>query len=127
MNNHGTSFYKMYIFRFTDFNGILNKNAKQSIVNFKRLYICKICNKRVLEHISIFTGKHLCWVLLLIKLQTFFRPATLLKRKSNANVFQEYCKIFRNIYFEEHLQTTASEKTKSQQIKAWVCKKSPKI
>ena len=24
----------MYIFRFTDFNGILNKNAKQSIVNF---------------------------------------------------------------------------------------------
>ena len=30
----------------------------------------------------------------------------------------EYCEIFKNIYFAEHLQTTASEKTKSQQIKA---------
>ena len=39
----------------------------------------------------------------------------------------EYCEIFKNIYFEEHLQTTASEKTKSQQIKACVCKKSAKI
>ena len=39
----------------------------------------------------------------------------------------EYCEIFKNIYFAEHLQTTASEKTKSQQIKACVCKKSTKI
>ena len=27
------SFSKIYIFRFTDFNGMLNKNAKQNIVN----------------------------------------------------------------------------------------------
>ena len=27
------SFYKIYIFCFTDFNGMLNKNAKQNIVN----------------------------------------------------------------------------------------------
>ena len=39
----------------------------------------------------------------------------------------EYWEIFKNIYFAEHLQTTASEKTKSQQIKACVCKKSTKI
>ena len=39
----------------------------------------------------------------------------------------EYCEIFKNIYFEEHLQTTASEKTKNQKIKACVCKKSTKI
>ena len=39
----------------------------------------------------------------------------------------EYSETFKNIYFEEYLQTTASEKTKSQQIKARVCKKSAKI
>ena len=39
----------------------------------------------------------------------------------------EYCEIFKNIYFEEHLRTVASEKTKSQQTKACVCKKSAKI
>ena len=27
------SVYKIYIFRFADFNGMLNKNAKQNIVN----------------------------------------------------------------------------------------------
>ena len=37
------------------------------------------------------------------------RPATLLKTDSNADVFSEYCKIFKNIYFEEHLLTTASD------------------
>ena len=55
------------------------------------------------------------------KLQNF-RPATLLKWESNANVFQW---ILRN--FEEHLQAIASEKTKSQQIKAYACKRSTKI
>ena len=34
----------------------------------------------------------------------------------------EYCEIFQKMYFEEHPQTTASEKAKSQQIKAYVCK-----
>ena len=28
------SVYKIYIFRFTDLNDMLNKNAKQNIVNF---------------------------------------------------------------------------------------------
>ena len=82
------SFYKIYIFRFTDFNGILNKNAKQNIVNsmwrenlyiyWRRLYMYKICDKHVLELMVIFTGKDLYWILLLTKLQTL-RLATLLK------------------------------------------------
>ena len=33
------------------------------------------------------------------------RPATLLKRDSNTG---EICEIFKNTYFEDHLQTTAS-------------------
>ena len=40
---------------------------------------------------------------------------------------REYCEIFKNIYFEEHVRTAASEKIKSQQIKACVSKKSTKI
>ena len=56
--------------------------------------------KGVLKNFPIFTGKHLCWRLFLIKLQTFFRcwrlfliklqtfsSATLLKRDSNISVF----------------------------------------
>ena len=43
-----------------------------------------------------FTGKHLCWGLLL-------------KNDSNTSVyFCEFCVIFRNTYFEEHLPTNAS-------------------
>ena len=33
------------------------------------------------------------------------RPATLLKRDSNAGVFQWILRNFKNIYFEEHVQT----------------------
>ena len=42
--------------------------------------------KGVLKTFAIFTGKHLCWSLFLIKLQPW-RPATLLKRDSNTDVF----------------------------------------
>ena len=39
----------------------------------------------VLKNFANFTGKHLCWSLFLIRLQG--RPATLLKRDSNKDVF----------------------------------------
>ena len=38
------------------------------------------------KNFAIFTGKHLCWSLFLIKLQAF-RPTTLLKKGSNTSVF----------------------------------------
>ena len=41
--------------------------------------------KSILKNFSNFSGKHLCWSLVLIKLQAF-RPATLLKRDSNTGV-----------------------------------------
>ena len=45
----------------------------------------------------------------LIKLQVF-RPTTLLKKESLAQVFSyEICKISKNTFFIEHLQTTASD------------------
>ena len=40
---------------------------------------------------------------------------------------REYCEFFKNIYFQEHLRTAASEKTQSQQTKACVSKKLTKI
>ena len=57
---------------------------------------CSI-KKGVLKKSVVFTEKHLCWGLLLIKLKTF-RPPT--------QVFScKYCGIFKNSYFEEHLRT----------------------
>ena len=38
-----------------------------------------------------------------------FRAPALLKRDSNTGVFCEHWEIFKNTYFEEHLQTAASE------------------
>ena len=47
-----------------------------------------------LRNFAIFTGKHLCWILVLTKLQGL-RPATLFKRDFNADVFLW---ILRNLY-----------------------------
>ena len=49
----------------------------------------------VLQNFAIFTAKHPCWILFLIKLQAW-RPATLLKR--------DFSKIFKNTFFTEHLR-----------------------
>ena len=45
------------------------------------------CSKAVVKKLAIFTEKHLCWSLF----------------------NSEYCEIFTSTYFEEHLQTSASE------------------
>ena len=48
----------------------------------------------VLKNLAIFTGKHLCWSLIkFIKLHV--------KETSTQVFFCEYCKIFKNIYFED--------------------------
>ena len=49
------------------------------------------------------TGKHLCWSLIIVKLQVWF-VATLLKRDSNTDVFLRNLLIFKNVFFTEHLQ-----------------------
>ena len=54
----------------------------------------KIC---VLKNFTDFTEKHLCWSLILVKLQTWF-AATLLKRDSNTFVF-----LWNLLNFSEHL------------------------
>ena len=45
---------------------------------------------------------------LLIKLQGF-RPATLLKETQTQVLFCEYCEVFKDTFFTEHLRETTSE------------------
>ena len=58
---------------------------------------CSI-KKDVLENFALFTEKHLCWNLFLIKLQTWW----------SESVFLWILQNFKNTYFEEHLRTAAS-------------------
>ena len=64
--------------------------------------------KKMLLKISQFSWENTCVGVSLIKLQGW-RPATLLKKYSNTQVFScEIWKTLKKTYFEEHLQTTAS-------------------
>ena len=68
-----------------------------ALIGLRSSHLSCSIEKTVLKNFAIFTGKHLCWSLFLIKLQDF-RPATLLERDSNTDVFLfscEYCKDFK--------------------------------
>ena len=62
---------------------------------------CSI-KQAVFKNFAIFTGKHLQSLM----------PVTLYKKVSSTGVFlrilQNFCEIFKNTYFEEHLQVVAS-------------------
>ena len=63
--------------------------------------------KVVLKSFAMFTRKHLCWILFLIKLQAF-RPTTLLKWTPTQTFSCKYCKTFKGTCFEKYLWTAAS-------------------
>ena len=75
---------------------------------------CSI-EKAVLKNFAIFTGKHLHWSLFLIELQVW-GPATVLKETPAKVFFCAYCEIFKNTYFQEKLQRTASLNCKQQRL-----------
>ena len=56
-----------------------------------------------IKNFAIFTGKHLCWGLFLIKLQAY-RPTIFLKRDSNTGVSCGYCELCKNSFFVENLR-----------------------
>ena len=57
----------------------------------------------VLKNLAIFTRKHLCWSLFLIKLQAW-RPLHFIEKETPTQVFFcEYCEIIENSFFIEHL------------------------
>ena len=67
------------------------------------------CKKAAVKTYAKFTKQHLFWSLFLIKFQAFRSALQLYRKQTLILVFScEFCEIFKNIYLEEHLVTTAS-------------------
>ena len=57
----------------------------------------------VLRNFAVFTGKHLCWSLFLIKVQA--KPATLFKRDFNTSAFLwMWQNFYKHLFFIEHVR-----------------------
>ena len=69
-----------------------------------------LCKKGVLKYIAKVTGKHLCQNLFFNKIAGL-RPATLLKETLARVLSCEFCDIFKNNFFIEHLRKTAFSMT----------------
>ena len=60
--------------------------------------------KPVFKNFAMFTEKHLCWSLFLIKWQA--RDLQIYQKETATRVFcYEYCTIFKSTYFDEHQKT----------------------
>ena len=68
--------------------------SKQTLRKFKSSQRRCFIQKAVLNVFAIFTGKHLCWSLLSLKLKPW-RPAVLLKKTPTEVFYCEYCEILR--------------------------------
>ena len=61
------------------------------------------CKKGVLKNFAKFTGKHFCQSLFFNKVLEAWRPATLFKKMTLAQVFScEFCEISKTLFFIEH-------------------------
>ena len=93
----------------------LKKRIFKRLHNWAISFCSSVKNQRwsikkvVLKNLAIFTGITYVGVSL-IKLQGF-GPATLLKEAPTQMFSCEYCEIFKNIFFKEHLRETTSENT----------------
>ena len=103
--NRANETYDVYICRFLIF--VLLHCDYFYLKQRSRYRRCSV-RKGVFRNFAKLTGKHLCQSLFS---KTFFRPATLLKKRlCLAQVFSfEFCEIFKNTFFTEHLQVTAFE------------------
>ena len=82
------NYFKMYQFK----RRHLNVSNRSEIFQ-KTHVLVKIV---VLKNFSIFTGKHLCWSLFLMKSH---RPVTLLKERFQHVFSCEYGEVFKNCFF----------------------------
>ena len=89
------------------FRMIIFYDQKVLSLNFKSSCLQMFFKIDILKNLEIFTGKQLCQSYFLIQLQVW-RTAVVLKKTPAQVLSPEYCKIFRNTYFEEHLQMAAS-------------------
>ena len=66
--------------------------------------------KAVLRNFAKFTGKHLCQGPLFNKVAGLIPATLLINNETLAQVFScEFCEMFKNTFFTEHLWVTASE------------------
>ena len=121
--NNFTKFTEKHLCQSLFFNKVAGWKSKNVRSSHSRCFVKKVFWRRLVFHkrlfidplqnrcswiIHKFTGKNLCWSLFLIKLQ-FWEPATLLLKKTPAQVFPcEICKLFKNNYFGEYPWTSAS-------------------
>ena len=102
------------LFNFEFENYVLNNvhmNYVHLLLRFQSLLLSRVTFKKqppevfykkaVLKNFAIFRGKTLCWSLFLINVAG--HPATLNETPTQA-FSCGYCKIFQNIFFEEHIQ-----------------------
>ena len=82
-----------YVFH-SKFRMIIFHDQKTFSLKFKSSCSQMFSKIGVLKNFAIFTGKYLWWIY---------------SKENQTQVFScEYCKIFKNTYFEEHLRTAAS-------------------
>ena len=57
---------------------------------------------------NIHVSPNVLWTLMPLQQENLCKPRNLLKQDSNTDASCEICEIFKNTYFQEHLQMTAS-------------------
>ena len=75
------------------------------LFNIRSSHLRCFVKRAVFKIAAIFTEKHLCWSLFLIKLQILRPPVSDLRLLFSCVIY----KFFKNTHFEDHLPTTASE------------------
>ena len=89
-------------------NGTKSRKASHIPVQNPKL-VARMCSvkKDILENFVKFTRKHLCWSLFFNKI-TDLQLAILLEKRLRHKCFPfEFCKIYKNTFFIEHLRVTA--------------------
>ena len=81
-------------------NNNVIENYSQALKTWKSSHQRSSIKRAVLNNFAISTGKHLCW--------SPFCSSFLLKETPKQIFSCKYCEIFKNTYFEEHLQKAAS-------------------
>ena len=84
--------------RWFSFPKDITYSSNSSVFKQQLTYVLLLFKIGVLKNYAVFTGKHMCWSLFLIKFQAFtFTTPT--------QVFSsEYCENFKNSFFTEHLR-----------------------
>ena len=82
------------------------------------------CKKSVPKNFANFTGKHLYWSLFLIQLKAQ-KACNFIKKETSVQVLsREFCEIFKNTSFTEHLWMTVARTGECFQLKMKLWEKS---